>query len=102
MAIIDVGRKGKVRVQYVDFGNYGEVPMEDIVVINPNFMQLPIQSVHCGLQGVFCKGTSQWSDEEIEQFSTVQNHNQLVLFSSHDAQTGRFLVENVRTLFRRR
>ena len=56
-------------------------------------MRLPIQSVRCGLQGVFCRGNSQWSNNEIQRFSTVQDNNQLVLFASHDSQSDRFLVE---------
>ena len=77
----------------MDFGSCGSVPLSDLVAMDPKFMHLPIQSVRCGLQGVCCRVNSQWSNNEIEKFSTVQNNNHLVLFASHDSQSDRFLVE---------
>ena len=77
----------------MDFGSCGSVPLPDLVAMDPKFMRLPIQSVRCGLQGVFCRGNSRWSNDEIEKFGTVQDYNQLVLFASHDSQSDRFLVE---------
>ena len=44
-------QRGGALVAFVDFGNEELVPEEDLFVIEPQFMQLPSQAIHCQLDG---------------------------------------------------
>ncbi|XP_077992144.1 tudor domain-containing protein 1-like [Glandiceps talaboti] len=68
--VIDI-TASKVKVQFVDFGNYDEIPVADIQPLDEKFMTTPMLAIPCTLSGI-C-GTlenKQWSDDAVHSFTT--------------------------------
>jgi hypothetical protein len=45
-------RDNEAKVQYMDNGNSEQVQMSRMKQVKPDFMDLPIQAMKCGLYGV--------------------------------------------------
>ena len=53
----------KVRVWYVDYGNQETLPLRRVVALNKKFLQVSVQAVSCGLDGIQPASGSKWSPE---------------------------------------
>lgn len=53
-------------MQYVDFGNVAVVDGEKIWQIESRFMEMPVQSVRCGISNIKCV-TDDWKSEEVDK-----------------------------------
>ncbi len=42
----------KAKVHFVDYGNFDEVPVSSLVAMTADFLELPVQAVHCRLAGI--------------------------------------------------
>lgn len=53
----------KVKVQYVDYGNQETLPLSRVLALDRKFMQLPVQAVSCGIDGLRPPAGSNWRPE---------------------------------------
>ncbi len=79
-----------VMVQFVDYGNSKKLSLENVLTINPKFLELPKQCAPCALQGI---PVSQWSEKELGDFETVMEESQLVVFTGQSPNSGQFHVQ---------
>ncbi|XP_070608766.1 tudor domain-containing protein 1 isoform X2 [Erythrolamprus reginae] len=56
-----------IKVQFVDYGNYEEIPIDKIRQISSTFLKLPFQGIKCWLSGVRPKNNT-WTTEAITTF----------------------------------
>ncbi|NXN16658.1 TDRD1 protein, partial [Indicator maculatus] len=60
---------GNIKVQFVDYGNSEDVPVDKIRQISPSFLTLPFQGIKCWLSGIKpCNG--KWIPEATARFCT--------------------------------
>ena len=85
--------KAGVGIQFVDYGNYADVPLNDLVAMDARFLQLPVQCLRCALQGVSTSGGKQWTQQDVERFCTVSDDTQQVFFGAYNEAAECFLVE---------
>ena len=66
--VIEVGRGGKVKVQFVDYGNSTTVSTGDLFALPPSLCSIPAQAIQCCLDGVRPM-KKDWTPESCEVFT---------------------------------
>ncbi|PIK54006.1 putative tudor domain-containing protein 1 isoform X8 [Apostichopus japonicus] len=70
---------GKVRVQYIDYGDEDSIPLKNFRLLNGGMTQLPLQGLKCRLTGITPTG-GEWSKDACEQFfALVSGEGKLLL-----------------------
>ncbi|KFV74713.1 Tudor domain-containing protein 1, partial [Dryobates pubescens] len=87
--------QGNVQVQFVDYGNSEQVPLDKIRQISPSFLTLPFQGIKCWLSGIK-PSNGKWIPEATARFHTCTSGIKLQAtvnsFSRHGA--GVELIDN--------
>ncbi|XP_067995429.1 tudor domain-containing protein 1 isoform X2 [Melanerpes formicivorus] len=87
--------QGNIEVQFVDYGNSEQVPLDKIRQISPSFLTLPFQGIKCWLSGIK-PSNGKWIPEATARFCTCTSGIKLQAtvnsFSSHGA--GVELIDN--------
>ncbi|XP_064626678.1 uncharacterized protein LOC135487163 isoform X2 [Lineus longissimus] len=83
---------GSCKVLFVDYGNQEEIQKSNVVRMKPEFMSLPIQGIHCQLQGV--KPVSEkWTEESKRKYQKIMTEAQPLQFIFKGKSGGVFKVE---------
>ncbi|XP_028910664.1 tudor and KH domain-containing protein isoform X1 [Ornithorhynchus anatinus] len=61
---------GKMDLYFVDFGDNGESPVEDLRPLRSDFLSLPFQAIECSLAGVAPAG-GQWEEAALDEFERL-------------------------------
>lgn len=73
---------GSVDLYFIDFGDNGLVPLEELRELQLEYQSLPVQAIECKLANVKPTGES-WSDEACETFETLVHCAQWKILSAH-------------------
>ncbi|XP_070801572.1 tudor domain-containing protein 1 [Pituophis catenifer annectens] len=65
-----------IKVQFVDYGNYEEIPLDKIRQISSTFLKLPFQGIKCWLSGVR-PINNEWTTEAITTFQMYATEKKL-------------------------
>ena len=79
---------GTATVYFVDYGNSADVPVGELMSLEPDFASMPAQAIYCSLQGAKPPGKDKgWSEEDVAKFdAAVTNIPVTVTFSKLSAQ----------------
>ncbi|NWR95841.1 TDRKH protein, partial [Furnarius figulus] len=55
---------------YVDFGDNGEAPLENLRVLRGDFLSLPFQAIECSLAGIVPSGDG-WQEAALQEFERL-------------------------------
>ncbi|XP_006815565.1 tudor domain-containing protein 1-like [Saccoglossus kowalevskii] len=76
----DTTENNQIRVQFIDFGNYGMVSVDDIQSLDPQISSTPVLAVHCSLDGVTGRSeNNNWSTDAIQLFASKVLNEQCTL-----------------------
>ena len=67
-----------IDIQFIDYGNSEVLGPSDVKVLNPEFLDLPVQSIKCKLIDCHPRGRSEWTDKAIAGFSSLVMDKPLV------------------------
>ncbi|XP_066560943.1 tudor and KH domain-containing protein isoform X2 [Amia ocellicauda] len=68
--VLDFLPGGLVDLYYVDFGDNGEIPLENLCSLRSDFLSLPFQAMECSLAGV-CPAGEAWTEEALDEFDRL-------------------------------
>ncbi|KAJ8246441.1 hypothetical protein GJAV_G00267830 [Gymnothorax javanicus] len=68
--VLGVLESGLVDLYYVDFGDNGELPPENLRTMRSDFLSLPFQAIECSLAGVSPAGDS-WTEAALDDFDRL-------------------------------
>ncbi|XP_040606805.1 tudor and KH domain-containing protein-like [Mesocricetus auratus] len=68
--ILGTLENGNLDLYFVDFGDNGNCPGEDLRALRTDFLILPIQAVECSLARIAPSG-EQWEEEALEEFERL-------------------------------
>lgn len=66
----EVHSSGKVKVQFVDYGNYDTVIPKDVKRLAPQFSELPCQGIECSMHRI-CANSPDWKHADIKKFEDI-------------------------------
>lgn len=66
----DVQSSGKVKVQFIDYGNYDTVIPKDVKRLAPQFSELPRQAIGCTMHRI-CPNGQDWKHMDIKKFEEL-------------------------------
>ncbi|XP_062858999.1 tudor and KH domain-containing protein [Trichomycterus rosablanca] len=68
--VLGVLGSGLVDLYYVDFGDNGELPRDQLRSMRSDFLSLPFQAIECSLAGV-CPVGEVWTEEALDDFERL-------------------------------
>uniref|UniRef100_UPI0037E7AE73 tudor and KH domain-containing protein isoform X2 n=1 Tax=Semicossyphus pulcher TaxID=241346 RepID=UPI0037E7AE73 len=68
--VLGVLSSGLVDLYYVDFGDNGGLPRENLCRMRSDFLSLPFQAIECNLAGVRPKGDV-WTEDSLDDFEQL-------------------------------
>ncbi|PIK56393.1 putative tudor and KH domain-containing protein [Apostichopus japonicus] len=68
--IVGFLEEGKVDLYFVDYGDYGAVPKENLCKLRADFLSLPFQAIECSLAGIESLD-EKWPEEAIDVFDNL-------------------------------
>ncbi|KAF7649424.1 hypothetical protein LDENG_00140700 [Lucifuga dentata] len=68
--VMGVLGSGLVDLYYVDYGDNGELPRDDLCRMRSDFLSLPFQAIECNLAGVRPKGEV-WTEAALDEFDRL-------------------------------
>ncbi|KAM9686389.1 tudor and KH domain-containing protein [Trichechus inunguis] len=61
---------GNLDLYFVDFGDNGDSPLEDLRALRSDFLSLPFQAIECSLARIAPSG-EQWEEEALDEFDRL-------------------------------
>ncbi|KAG7507259.1 tudor and KH domain-containing protein isoform X1 [Solea senegalensis] len=68
--VLGVLGSGLVDLYYVDFGDNGELPRDNLRRLRSDFLSLPFQAIECSLAGVRPQG-EEWTEASMDDFEQI-------------------------------
>ncbi|KAI4897196.1 hypothetical protein NFI96_014897 [Prochilodus magdalenae] len=68
--VLGILGSGLVDLYYVDFGDNGELPRDQLRSMRSDFLSLPFQAIECSLAGVHPRGEV-WTEEALDDFDRM-------------------------------
>ncbi|XP_007250177.3 tudor and KH domain-containing protein isoform X1 [Astyanax mexicanus] len=68
--VLGILSSGLVDLYYVDFGDNGELPRDQLCSMRSDFLSLPFQAIECSLAGV-CPLGEVWTEEALDDFDRM-------------------------------
>ncbi|XP_066522670.1 tudor and KH domain-containing protein isoform X2 [Hoplias malabaricus] len=68
--VLGILGSGLVDLYYVDFGDNGELPRDQLRSMRSDFLSLPFQAIECSLAGV-CPAGEVWTEEALDDFDRM-------------------------------
>eukprot|EP00794_Sanderia_malayensis_P004854 gene4854-5491_t len=88
--IRSVCENAKFEVQFIDFGNNEILPLKEIKVLSPAFLQLPILALKCCFYGIKAESKAGSFDDFLEKFEELTLEKQLVAHVKEVEDSGIF------------
>ena len=92
-SIVEVVDSNGVRVHFVDYGNGELVSRDKVKILKPEFLEVPVQAVHCSLIGINPPTGQVWPDGSIAYFSSLILDNAITVQSMDKSSSGVWLVK---------